>query len=331
MSEHKKEGEKSSLLNEYGVLLCGCSGHVKVTQGIYYGTSKIQCFCKRAVWIPNQPSPDFLKIICENVESFSADSSAEIGICGRDATRTAHASDEILMIVKLVDHRRFFLIGLIALDPTNNEFIYDNSPDALEKTVCFIRNECNAHKMVVEKKRQSGVKRAWKRRKPCCAACVCAVDDNHQAQYVEIPFISPEKKRCVEELSNQDTSSIHSPPFRTEASSSSIHSPPFKTEVSTPVEERTPLHQHDHTLLSSFSSFDAVGNPEIPSYSPEPVLPSLFAFPGSYTDLSSHSLSFPSLGPIVDSEQQHFSEEPVSPFQPGGFNFYIQSPEPQME
>jgi len=156
----KKSGEKAVLLQACGEELFRCEGENKVTQGIYVVRKgrKLECFCKRAVWVPIDPkSIETLKM---RFDEFGAawpsflDDVAMVGVCGRNATRTAHATDSTFLILALHPKMKFVAVGIVRVD--YGTLIGDTKPDIsitgitsdpsqLEDCIEWIRKESTAH------------------------------------------------------------------------------------------------------------------------------------------------------------------------------------------
>jgi len=117
---HKKDGEKALLLHACGELLFGCTGETKVTQGIYLpNKKKFECFCKRAVWVPKDLSLDTLRLRFGQFgvalpSSISDD--CVVGLCGKNPTRTAHATDCAFMLLSQSSRSKFVPVAVISVD-----------------------------------------------------------------------------------------------------------------------------------------------------------------------------------------------------------------------
>jgi len=156
----KKNGEKAVLLQACGEELFRCEGENKVTQGIYVIRKgrKLECFCKRAVWVPIDPAS--LETLKSRFKSFNApwpsmlDESPMVGLCGRNATRTAHATDSTFLVLALHQKMKFVAVGIVRVE--YGPFIGDVKPDIhvtgissdateLDDCIEWIRKESSIH------------------------------------------------------------------------------------------------------------------------------------------------------------------------------------------
>jgi len=170
---HKKDGEKAVLLQSCGELLFGCTGRIRVTQGVYFARKgrKLECFCKRAVWVPDKFSPDHLKRM---FAEFGADPSQcpatchLIGLCGRNPTRTARATDSTFMIVAQANKKKFVIIAIAVVMSSQFDYLQRTSvtissiatdPITISGTVAWIKNESVSHVKQITKKRSRRSKR----------------------------------------------------------------------------------------------------------------------------------------------------------------------------
>jgi len=167
ITQKKKDGEKSLLLQACGEHLFGCPGKTRITQGIYTveGEDVFNCFCKRAVWVPSRLSIDRLK---EKFKTFGAlfpsclDSQVVVGICGKNPTRTAHATDCSFMILYLTAKKKFVVAGIASfdhsqLDEYTKPLVSLNSlssdPGEILDCINWIRKEAKDHDKEKVKKR----------------------------------------------------------------------------------------------------------------------------------------------------------------------------------
>ena len=163
----KKDGEKAFLLQACGEELFGAEGENKVTQGIYIVKKgrKLECFCKRAVWVPPQSALQTLK---QRFAEFNApfppmlENTPVVGLCGRNATRTAHATDSCFLILALHSRMKFVAVGTVSIAFT--PFVAGQKPivhvtsissDAEELDACieWIRKEAAAYEKAKSHKR----------------------------------------------------------------------------------------------------------------------------------------------------------------------------------
>jgi len=166
--QKKKDGEKALLLQACGENLFGCLGSTKVTQGIYRKqTSDVfECFCKRAVWVPDNPCPEVLNRIRSEGVRAADDEDVTMAICGKDPTRTAHATDEVFMILIRSPKGKFFVVATVYYDKEKKIFVVDADEQNVISTVSQVKNEASTYKQIKKGKKRERYeeKRPGKRR-----------------------------------------------------------------------------------------------------------------------------------------------------------------------
>jgi len=162
LRQRKKDGEKALLLHACGENLFGCLGDTRVTQGIYVQqkNDSFDCFCKRAVWVPSTNS---LECLVDRFKSFDvpfpkailADPMPVVGLCGKNPTRTAHATDCSFMLVYMSPLKRKFVVGAVAtfdhsqLDDFSKPLVYlhtlSSDPKDISECIEWILKESREH------------------------------------------------------------------------------------------------------------------------------------------------------------------------------------------
>jgi len=192
----KKDGEKAALLQGCGELLFGCPGDIRVTQGIYVAkkSKKMECFCKRAVWVPNKLCSEHLRqVFSEHGADITTclTASSVIGICGRNPTRTAHATDSTFMVLAQFSKKKFIVVALVSIINNQVDTLQQTSitireittdPFRISETVSWIKNESAFHVKTKAKKRQRS-----SRREAAAAAAAPAAAEGEEEENVNDP------------------------------------------------------------------------------------------------------------------------------------------------
>jgi len=153
----KKDGEKAFLLHSCGEYLFGCPGSVLVTQGLYAPGMEagLECFCKRAVWVPSELNLQHLK---GRFDFFDVpfpsilNPNMVIGVCGKNPTRSARANGSTFMIVHMTRRRQFVIDAIAIFD--HGQFTEFAKPlvslrsissdiDDIDDCIAWIRMEAN--------------------------------------------------------------------------------------------------------------------------------------------------------------------------------------------
>ena len=165
----KKDGEKYNLLNICGQLLFGCMGRKQFTQGIYTRRSAddelMQCFCKRGVWVPESVSvrklrkhfKDFHAILPSVVVNTVG--RGNLGLCGRNPTRTLHATDTEFMLLARPTGQFYRVVALVTLKPceeADGEVSFTlhgiaSDSNSIAQCIEWVKNEARSHEKRVYK------------------------------------------------------------------------------------------------------------------------------------------------------------------------------------
>jgi len=155
----KKDGEKALLLHACGELLFGCPGETRVTQGIYIflKSKKLECFCKRAVWIPSNSSLCNLRRV---FDEFGApmpptiNDDTVVGLCGKNPTRTARATDSTFILLTQTMKKKFIPAAIVSVDHSQiDEFsrpiitlrTVASDLEAINECIQWIKNEAKEY------------------------------------------------------------------------------------------------------------------------------------------------------------------------------------------